>query len=102
MIWVEWTEANQQFNLTGSLVDGDGKVIDVDGPDGLGPIKFDGAIEAADSGPAPGTPQMMPLVVNLSPGLQLTPGSRYEWRVEIDTAPNPTIGVAGFLIRPNP
>ena len=35
MIWVDWTEANQKFNLAGSPVDGDGKVIDVDGPDGL-------------------------------------------------------------------
>ncbi len=102
MIWVEWHEANQKFNLTGSLVDGDGKEIDVDGPDGFGPVKFEGAIEAGrPPGLPPGTDQMMPLVVNLGPGLKLTPGHRYEWRVRIDTAPNPTIGVAGFLIRPN-
>lgn len=103
MIRVEWHEANQKFNLTGSLVDGDGKEIDVDGPDGLGPVKFEGVIEAGrPPGLPPGTDQMMPLVVNLGPGLKLAPGSRYEWRVKIDTAPNPTIGVAGFLIRPNP
>jgi len=102
MIWVEWHEANQKFNLTGSLVDGDGSEIDVDGPDGFGPIKFEGVIEAGRPPGLPaGTDQMMPLVVNLGPGLKLTPGHRYEWRVRIDTAPNPTIGVAGFLIRPS-
>lgn len=101
MVWVDWNESNQKFNLVGSLVDGDGNLIEVEGPDGRGPITFGGELEAGrPPGLPPGTPQMLPLVVNFAPGIQLAPGARYEWRVEIDTKPNPTIGVAGFLIRP--
>jgi hypothetical protein len=99
LIWVEWNEANRKFHLTGSLVDGDGVLIEVDGPDGRGPITFGGEIEAGRPPGLPaGTPQLFPLVLNLSPGLVLAPGNRYEWRLEADTQP-PTIGLAGFLVR---
>ena len=46
MVWVDWNESNQKFNLVGSLVDGDGNLIEVEGPDGRGPITFGGELEA--------------------------------------------------------
>lgn len=100
MVWVDWHEANRRFNLTGSLVDTDGTPVEVDGPNGPEPISFNGELEAGRPPGLPhGTPQMLPLVVNLSAGMQLRPGHRYEWRVTIDTEPQ-TIGLVGFLIRP--
>lgn len=102
MIWIDWHESNTKFNVVGSLVDTDGNQIEVSQPGGgRGPITFGGELEAGRPPGLPaGTPQMMPIVLNFAPGIELPPGARYEWRVEVDTKPNPTIGVAGFLIRP--
>lgn len=86
----------QKFNLMGSLVDGDGNLIEVDGPDGRGAITLAASSKQADH---PGyrrrRRRCCPSSSTVAPGIQLRPGSRYEWRVEIDTKPNPTIGLLG-------
>lgn len=96
LVWASWTEANQRFNFRGELVDSDGKAV-VQGDE---PVAFWGQTEVGRPAGIPeGSELMTPLVVGVDAGLLLAPGQRYEWRMTVETRPEPTQGKAAFSVR---
>jgi hypothetical protein len=82
------------------LLDADGKPVLVNGPAGLGPLRIEGNVEAGrPSGVPAGTPLDVPLAFGIGPGLTLTHGQRYEWRLSLDGETHEDWEVS-FLIRP--
>ena len=81
---VPWDQANLKHRMRLELVDADGHPVEVPGEGGPEPLRIENEFEVGrPAGLAPGTPIDVSLAINLSP-LPLEPGSRYEWRLEID------------------
>jgi hypothetical protein len=84
LVEIPWNEANRVFNFKVSLVTGDDQPVIVPTPVGDRPVEIGGQFESGrPPGLKPGTPLMIPLVVNLAP-LPLQPDGLYVWRLEID------------------
>lgn len=95
---VPWTGEAHTLRL--HLVDDQGNPVIVETPNaGAQPIVIQGQFGAAPQpGIEPGLPLSMPIAINLGPQ-PLTPGSRYEWRAEIDDETQDDWRL-GFRIRP--
>lgn len=86
-----WDQTNMKHQLTIDLVDADGRPVSFE-QDSLGSPEPAVHIEADfESGRPPGipagTPLRQPFVINLGPGLPLTPGQKYEFRISINDEP---------------
>lgn len=83
MVKVPWDETNVKHRLQIDLVDADGHPAQINANGDH--IKIEGEFEAGrPAGIIKGTPIDTAAVFNLGPGLELTPGATYQWRVEID------------------
>ncbi|MDT5224457.1 MAG: hypothetical protein QOG19_1864 [Mycobacterium sp.] len=81
---IDWDETNKQHKLTCRLLNTDGQLVTVPGPQGPQRILFEAAAEAGRlPGAIHGTAVRMPLTLNIPGGIPLEPGI-YEWRVEVD------------------
>lgn len=85
-----WDQTNRQHQLAIELVDTDGHAVAL----GQGPLgqpqtlEIKAGFEAGrPPGTAPGTPIRQSLAINVGPGLPLTPGQKYEFRLSIDNEP---------------
>ena len=77
---IDWSETNQLHRLTCELLDDDGQPVDVRGPVGTQPLRFEMQLEAGrPPGTIHGTSIRQPLSVNVGGGMPLAPG-RYQWR----------------------
>lgn len=95
-----WDETNTSRALVVELLDADGKPVLVNGVNGLGPLRIEGNVEAGrPSGIPAGTPIDVPLAFGIGPGINLTAGQRYEWRLSLDGETSEDWEVS-FLIRP--
>ncbi len=95
-IEVPWTEANRTHNFTLELLDEDGQPVQPEGQDQ--PVRADGQFEVGRPPGLPeGTPIDVPLALNVPP-VQLVPGGRYTWRLQIDGESQPDWHAA-FLVR---
>ncbi len=84
LVEIPWDEANRVFNFKLSLFTGDDQAVIVPTPVGDRPVEIEGQFEAGrPPGLKPGTPLMIPLVVNLAP-LPLPPDGLYVWKLEIN------------------
>jgi hypothetical protein len=95
---IDWHEANEVFHFVIQLLDTDGVPVLGPGPAGPTPLVVEGDMEA---GRPPGLPQgshmVLPVTVNILPGIALTPGARYEWRLDV---PNGVHESAYFNVYP--
>jgi hypothetical protein len=101
-IKVAWAEANEKHNFVLRLTDSDGHVVNMTDTSVPQPLEFSGAFEI---GHPPGLPLESEIDVNLVVGvqpLQLVPGQRYSWRIEIGEGDNPLVGSESFMVRENP
>ncbi len=95
-----WDETNQSRALLIELLDADGKPVLVNGQNGLGALRIEGNVEAGRPAGVPaGTPIDVPLAFGIGPGITLTVGQRYEWRLSVDGETQEGWEVS-FLIRP--
>jgi hypothetical protein len=81
---VSWDETNIPHAVTLRLVDSDGLVVTVPGPEEEQRIEFPGNLEVPRPAGIPhGSEIDATFVVNIG-ALPLTPGQRYRWELEID------------------
>ena len=82
-IQVPWDQTNIKHEVVIDLLDADGHPATVDAS-GSG-IRIEGTFEAGrPAGSTHGVPIDTAMIVNLGPGMRLTAGSGYQWRVQID------------------
>jgi hypothetical protein len=80
---VPWQETDRQVRFTLRLVDEDGHGVHQPGPESAVPVHVDGHFVAHRAPTvAPGTEITVPMTFNIV--LQLEPGARYAWILEID------------------
>jgi hypothetical protein len=95
-----WEAAGVPQKVRFDLLDDQGKPVMNGDPSGEKPIAIDGEWNVA---PAPGIPRGTPLTaiiaINLPPQ-RFTPGSRYEWRMEVNGETHEDWRL-GFAIRPD-
>lgn len=83
-IEVPWDQTNLKHGFKLQLVDSDGNDVMAETPTGPEPIKVEAGFEVGrPAGLKPGTPIDVPIAFNFAP-IPLAPGSRFEWRLEID------------------
>jgi hypothetical protein len=100
LLQLGWDETDRSRVLVIELLDADGRPVVVNGPNGLGPLRIEGQVEASRPTDVPaGTPIDVPLAFGIGPGISLTPGQRYEWRLSVDGETHEDWEVS-FLIRP--
>ena len=99
-----WDQTNVKHAFTIDLVDADGHPVNV----GQGPLgepvhlQLGGEFETGrPPGTPPGTPLRQSMAVNVGPGIPLTPGQKYEFRLTIDGETTDS-WLASFTVRPNP
>ena len=81
---VPWDQANTKHTWRLSLVDSDGATVTVESPTGAQSLELEGEFEVGrPAGTKPGTPIDLPLALSFAP-IPLDPGTRYEWRLELD------------------
>jgi hypothetical protein len=81
---VPWNEANRVHIARLLLQDADGAVVHIETPAGTVPLIHEQQFEVGRPAGVPeGISLESPVVVNIGPGLPLSPG-RYSWRLEID------------------
>lgn len=84
IVEVPWDLANTAHQLALELLDSDGQLVELDGPDGPQTIQLATEFEVGrPAGQAAGTPIPFPMAVNVN-AVPLPPGQRYEWRVSIN------------------
>lgn len=99
---VEWHEANTPQHLTATLVTQDGEPVLVPRPNGQEEVRIDADFELGRPAGLPaGSPLTMSMALGVAPGIPLTPGERYRWRVTTPTEPDEDFGVS-FFVRPQP
>jgi len=100
IIEVGWDETNKKIQMLTELVDADGHpVTSPGGPLGEQPVQLSGELETGRPvGMPAGTPIMTTLAPIIGPGLPLTPGERYQWRVSLNGKTKPE-WCASFLVR---
>ena len=80
---VPWQQTNRRTEFRLRLLDEDGRPVPRTGTPGEPPIEAGGQIEAGrPAGVAPGTEINVPVAFNTV--LQLPPGQRFTWMLEID------------------
>lgn len=81
---VSWDETNIPHAVTMRLVDSDGMIVTVPGPEGEQRVEFPSSLEVPRPAGIPhGSEIDATFVVNVG-ALPLTPGQRYRWELEID------------------
>ncbi|NHC12632.1 DUF6941 family protein [Motilibacter deserti] len=99
-LWIPWDQTNEPHEVVLSLLDADGHVVLVPGPEGDVPLRIPNTVQVGRPAATPdGTPIDASFVVNYGPGLPLTPGERYTWQLEID-GESKEHWSRGFLVRP--
>ena len=84
IVEVPWDLANTTHQLALELLDPDGNLVQLDGPEGPQTIQLATEFEVGrPAGQLAGTPIPFPMAVNVN-AVPLPPGQRYEWRVSID------------------
>lgn len=80
----ELAECNRALTVTVELLDQDGKPVELPGPAGPQPMRLEqGMTIAPPSGAPTGTPGKANILLEISPGLPLKPGT-YRWRVHVE------------------
>jgi len=80
---VPWDRTNRKTSFTLRLVDSDGKPVIQTGPMGEQPIQMSGQFEVGrPAGVVAGSEINVPVAINSV--LQLAPGQRYTWVLEVD------------------
>src|SRR6201995_1670964 len=80
---IPWQRTNEKISFTLKLLDEDGNSVIQPGPNGAQEVRAGGQFEAGrPAGLAPGTEINVPVAFNTV--LQLSPGGRYTWVLEID------------------
>jgi hypothetical protein len=80
---IPWQRTNEKISFTLKLLDEDGTAVIQPGPNGAQEVRAGGQFEAGrPAGLAPGTEINVPVAFNTV--LQLSPGGRYTWVLEID------------------
>jgi hypothetical protein len=80
---IPWDRTNRKTSFVLRLVDSDGRAVTAASPLGEQPVQFGGQFEVGrPAGVAAGTEINVPIAVNTV--LQLTPGQRYTWILEVD------------------
>lgn len=83
MLKIPWDRTNQRITLRLQLMDSDGRIVRLDGPEGQQAIEMEHEIEAGrPAGLAPGSMIDASFALNVQP-MPLPPG-RYEWRLHYD------------------
>lgn len=101
-IKVAWTEANEKHQFFLRLTDGDGHVVTTTGASVPQPLEFSGMLEVGRPAGLPSGSEIdVNFVVSLQP-LQLIPGQRYTWRLEIDEGEDRVEASEGFMVRQVP
>lgn len=96
-----WDQVNRPHRVLIELVDDEGRVAELSGPEGLQPARFEQEIIIPPVPGAPnGTPGMANLLIDLPMGtLRIpSPRRRYSWRVTIGDQ----VGGAGFWVQAPP
>lgn len=102
LLEIGWDETNKKVRLHAELVNADGAKVTMPGPLGEQAIQFDAETEAGRAPGIPaGTPVIVPMAINLGPGLNLVGGQRYEWRVTINDESS-VDWTASFLVIDHP
>jgi hypothetical protein len=84
IIHVPWNEANRVHIARLMLQDADGRIVQIETPNGTVPLIHEQQFEVGRPAGVPeGISLESPVVVNIGPGLPL-PAGRYAWRLEID------------------
>lgn len=98
-----WDQTNTKHKLKIELLDADGHPVSFQhGPLGnpMPAFEIDAEFETGrPPGLPPGTPLREQLVIQLAPGMPLTPGQKYEFRLAINGEPMDS-SLATFTIRP--
>ncbi len=98
---VPWDQANRPHELNIHLVDEDGAAVRAPGPAGAQEVRIQGQFEVGrPPGLVPGVPLDTPMVIDIPP-IDLAPGRRYTWVVEID-GQTEDHWRASFSLRPGP
>ncbi len=98
-IKVAWTDTNEKHKFVLRLTDSDGQLVTTPGPSGPQPLEFPGMLEV---GRPPGIPSGSEIDVNFVVGLQplqLVPGQRYTWRLEIGEGESQVQVSESFMVR---
>lgn len=103
-IKVAWTEANEKHKFVLRLTDSDGRVVTMTETSVPQPLEFSGVLEV---GRPPGLPSGSEIDVNFMVGvqpLQLIPGQRYSWRLEVSNEGDKQEAAVSesFTVRQNP
>lgn len=77
----DWSSTATDIDVLLELVDADGRAVEVPGPHGGTPLSAQLTAHCGHSARPAGSPTRVPIVVNFPPGLPLSPGQRYQWRV---------------------
>jgi hypothetical protein len=98
-----WDQTNKKHKMIIDLVDADGHAVSFgQGPMGNPEPAVHLEIEfevGRPPGMPPGNPQRQPLSINLGPGMPLTAGQKYEFRMTID-GKHQDSWLSTFMIRP--
>jgi len=102
-IEVPWDRTNVKHAIVLELVDADGQLVELPGPEGEGQpvtLRIEGEIEVGrPPGVKPGTPLDAVLAVNIGP-VPLPPDSRFAWQLSIGGETDENWRV-GFTTRPH-
>lgn len=80
---VPWDQANRAHSWSVELLNEDGDLVEVPGPNGDQPLRIEGKFEVGrPAGLKPGTPLDVPLAIYF--GLLPLQAGRYTWRLSID------------------
>jgi len=103
LIDIPWDKTNKKHKVTLALLDADGHPVVVGQDANTGKpqhIQFNADVEAGRPAGIPeGTEQRTSTAIAIGPGIPLTAGQAYEWRLEID-GEHKELWSARFLVRP--
>jgi hypothetical protein len=101
VIDVPWDQTNRPHPIVVELIDADGRPVSFeDGPEGpLPAMRMEADLEAGrPPGTPPGTPLRQLFCLTIPPGMPLTAGQKYEFRLTIDGEPMDT-WMSSFMVR---
>lgn len=101
-IKVAWDEATEKHNFVLRLTDSDGHIVNMSGTSVPQPLEFSGVFEVGRPPELPAGSEIdVNFVVGVQP-LQLIPGHRYSWRIEIGEGDSQLVGSESFMVREHP
>lgn len=99
---VAWNEANEKHKFVLRLTDSDGHSVTTTGTSVPQPLEFSGVLEVGRPAGLPAGSEIdANFVVGIQP-LQLIPGQRYTWRLEIGEGDKPVVVTETFMVREAP